>query len=118
MRKKLLRAFACGAALLLCAGCSSKPAYKAGTYEGEAMGYNEEKAIRLSVTIAEDGSIYEIKLLQNEETPALGGKALEELSQKVIEKNSAKVDTISGATLTTEGFRKALEQALEKAEGK
>ncbi len=105
------------AALLLITACgSSSSGYQAGTYEGVGKGYSEEGDIRLSVTIAEDGEIYEIKVLDSHETANIGGRALESLIEQAISTNNETIDTISGATRTTEGFRDALSSALKQSQ--
>ena len=104
--------------LMLCVvlvGCGGKSTYKPGTYEGSGKGYTEENPIRLSVTIGEDGAIYEIRVLEHKETEKIGGKALEQLIEDAKKNNTADVDSVSGATRTSEGFRAALREALEQA---
>lgn len=106
------------AALILCfliSACGSKGKYKTGTYEGSARGHSREMPIKLSVTIDESGAIYEIKILEHSETDEIGGKALKTLADEAKSKNTSDVDTVSGATRTSEGFRQALKGALEKA---
>jgi uncharacterized protein with FMN-binding domain len=44
-----------------------------------------------------------------------GGASIQALFGKVIEKQSLKVDTISGATITCKTHLKAVEDALEQA---
>lgn len=97
------------------AGCTQDVKLKPGTYEGVGKGYNTQQPIRLSVTVAEDGKIYEIKVLESKETEHIGDRALNQLIQVVKEKKSQEIDNISGATRTTEGFREALNNALKKA---
>ncbi len=115
MKVRIGRLAALGMSLLLLAGCNSKVAYNPGTFEGKGKGYSKDKDIKISVTVAEDGSIYEIKVLEAEETKEVGGKALDELVKKALETNGEKIDTVSGATRTTEGFRDALNEALSQA---
>lgn len=104
--------------LLVLTGCAGDTEYLAGTYEGEGWGYNKEKPIRLSVTIGEDHEIYEMKILQTHETEEIGNKALDALIQEALKKNGEKVDIVTGATRTSEGFNEALEKALEQAKEK
>lgn len=115
MKAGICRLAALGMSVLLLAGCHSKATYNSGTFEGQGKGYSKDKDIKISVTIAEDGSIYEIKVLEADETKEVGGKALDELVKKALENNGEKIDTVSGATRTTEGFREALSEALNKA---
>ena len=101
--------------LLLLGACGGSDQLPPGTYEGSGTGYSKDTPIRLSVTIDESGKIFEINLLENAETKEIGGKALDKLLKQAVEEKKADVDTISGATRTSEGFRDAVKQALEKA---
>lgn len=101
--------------ILALAGCGKEVKLNPGTYEGVGKGYNAQQEIRLSVTIAEDGKIYDIKVLSSAETEHIGERALNQLIATVKEENKTEIDNISGATRTTEGFREALNDALQKA---
>lgn len=102
--------------LVVLVGCSSAPKRQAGTYEATGQGYNTEAGVRLSVSIDESGKIVEVRILEQHETDDIGGKALEKLADEAVAKNTADVDTVSGATRTSEGFRDALNAALKQAE--
>lgn len=114
MLKKLVWALSLG--LLLLVGCSQDVSYNPGTYEGVGRGYSDEN-LRISVTIAEDGDIYEIRVLESGETEDIGGRALDTLVQDALASNGQEADTVSGATRTSEGFREALDDALDQAKG-
>lgn len=116
MLKKIVQGMAMLSVLVLLSSCGigeQKP--QAGTYVGEGRGYNKDTPIRLSVTIDESGAIYDLKILSHKETEEIGGKALDDLVEVAKEKNTADLDTVSGATRTSEGFRQALDRALEQA---
>ena len=116
---KTMRALlGCFALCFLLIACGSSGKYKTGTFEGSGRGYSKENPIKLSVTIDESGSIYEIKILDHSEIEEIGGKALKTLADEAKRKNSSEVDTISGATRTSEGFRQALKDALSRAKEK
>lgn len=107
MNKKVL--LLTGLALLLVA-CS--PKYKEGTYQGEATGYNKDKKIKIEVTVDKESKISDVKILEQEETEELGAKALDILSKRAVEVNKAKVDTVAGATITSNAFNEAMDNAL------
>lgn len=87
---------------------------KAGTYTGEGEGYGG--AFKVDVTIGEDGKITEVKPQENSETPEIGGVAMEELAKKVVEANGTEgVEAQSRATMSSEGFIKAVNAALDQA---
>lgn len=83
----------------------------ADTFEGEAEGF---KPLKVSVTV-NDGKIEAIDMIVNDETPAIGGAAIETLTKQIIDGQTMAVDTISGATYTTAGFTAAVANALIEA---
>lgn len=94
-------------------GCGSKDkAFKDGTYQGEGEG--KGGTMKVEVTIS-DGKISDIELLEHAETDGFWETPVEEITKQVIEKNRAKADAVSGATLTSKGFLEAIENALAQA---
>jgi len=82
-----------------------------GTYEGEATGMHE--GLKVAVTLNETG-IEKIDVLAHNET-APGWPALDKMPASIIAAQSLKVDTIAGATRTSEGVVAAVRDALAKA---
>lgn len=115
MKKRFSAVLTVSAMLLLLVACGGKKSYHPGTYEGKGQGYSPDTPIRLSVSIDEDGAIHEIRILEQDETDLIGGKALDELVKNAVKKNSADIDSVTHATRTSEGFRQALSAALEQA---
>ncbi|NLB23633.1 MAG: FMN-binding protein, partial [Clostridium sp.] len=71
------------------------------------------------VTLSVEGEkIISIKAEGEKETKEIGGKALEELPKKILEANSLDVDTISGATTTSNAILTAAKAAYAEATGK
>jgi len=91
-------------------GClgSGQVLYGPGNYEGAANGYRGK--IRVLVTVSQDG-IEDIAIQENSED-AYAAEAMEELKALVLETGEIDPDTVSGATVTSEAFLKALEDAL------
>lgn len=83
-----------------------------GTYEGSGLGFGD--TITVSVTI-KDGKMTDISVLyaDGEDRPYYN-QALTMLDE-MLSTQSAEVDTVSGATLTAEGLRDAVADALGKA---
>lgn len=83
-----------------------------GTYEGSAFGFGD--LITVSVTI-KDGRITDISVLDasGEDRPYYNQSL--PLLDEMIGKQSTEVDTVSGATLTSEGLIGAVADALGKA---
>ncbi|MBC7959284.1 MAG: FMN-binding protein [Vallitaleaceae bacterium] len=98
---------------LLLVACTNKDAlYVAGTYEGEAEGY--QSILKVEVTVDEN-HILDIQVIAHEEAPIIAEAVLSKIPERVIKKNSTAVDTVSGATYTSNTLLKAIDQALSKA---
>lgn len=83
----------------------------AETREATAKGHNGD--IKIGVEL--DGKkIVSIKVLESIETKRIGDVAMEKMIAAAIEKQSADIDSISGATVTCEAFKKALKEAISK----
>ena len=113
--KKILH-FACtGALAMTLVGCSSSTRhYTAGTYTASAMGFGGN--VEAAVTV--DGSkITEVVLTGDQETENVGKAALGTLTEQVIKAQSAEIDGVSGATVTSNAVKQAVEKALALAKG-
>jgi uncharacterized protein with FMN-binding domain len=100
-------------ALLAQAEEEAKSPYVDGTYQGSGMGFGGE--ILVEVTIA-DGEITKVEILSAEnETPDYLTTA-ETLTDEIVKKQSFEVDTVSGATLSSNGILDGAKEALSKAE--
>lgn len=86
--------------------------YKDGTYTGEADGFGG--TIRVEVKI-EKSKIAEINVVSAEKEDGAYLSMAKDIIPKIIDAQSADVDTISGATFSSTGIKNASEQALEKA---
>jgi len=86
-----------------------------GIYEGQAKGYSSSKNIKVQVTVS-GKMITKIELLDHDETPLYFNKErADKLAKQILQKQSTKVDTISGATISSVGFINAVANALEFA---
>ncbi|MER2151576.1 MAG: FMN-binding protein, partial [Candidatus Limivicinus sp.] len=96
------------------------PAGKNAEYdlaENEYIGEGQGKGgtpIKVKVTMDGD-RIANIEVLEQSETPDISDPAFEELIPAMIEQQTADVDGISGVTLTSNGLREAVRNALAKA---
>ena len=68
----------------------------------------------MTVTI-ENGQIADIVIGDNSETPEKGGVAIETIPQEIIDTQSIDVDSVSGASITSNGIKDAVAKCLEKA---
>lgn len=85
--------------------------FKDGTYIGVGEGYKGD--IKVSVVI-KNGKIYKINILSTEDDEQYFSKA-RKLTSSIITKQTADVDTISGATFSSNGIIEAVSNALQKA---
>ena len=90
----------------------SENEYKNGTYTGEADGFGG--TIQVEVKI-EKNKIAEIDVVSAEKEDGAYLSMAKDIIPKIIDEQSAEVDTISGATFSSTGIKNASEQALEKA---
>jgi hypothetical protein len=89
--------------------------YMPGIYEGIGQGFRGQ--VRALVQVDENG-IAGIEL-NHEDDAEIGGAAMEELLELVLEGNSTEdIDTVTGATESSLGFLSAVEDALAKATDK
>lgn len=86
--------------------------YKDGVYEGQAEGF--DGIVTVKVTI-KNGKIKKISNT-NTDTPEFFNKAWKTIKSNVISRQStSEIDTVSGATFSSNGILGALSQALSKA---
>lgn len=52
---------------------------------------------------------------QNRRDVEISGTALPILNQEAVQRQSAAIDTVSGATLTSDGYQRSLQSAIDKA---
>lgn len=88
--------------------------YEAG--EGEYIGKSSEGiGGEIVVKVAADGgSITAVEVLKENETPDIGGKALEKLPAMVVESQTTEIDAVAGATITSSAFLEAVDEALSQ----
>lgn len=89
----------------------AKALYKDGTFNGTGRGYNKKTPINLNVTI-KDGKIADIDLVSHDETQSYFDNAWPTVLTEIIEKQSTTVDTVSGATRSSNGIISAAKAAL------
>ena len=113
MLSKLTSALLCLAMLLTM--CSFAMA-EAGTYTG--VGDSEiggKGAIEVSVTVDENGVVTDIQVTKNGDTPGIADAAVEAMPGRIMAAQSANVDGVSGATMTSEAIKMAVLDAVTAA---
>ncbi len=86
---------------------------KEGTYEATEKGFGGDVTVK--VTVDKDGKVTAVDVEADSETPDLGGKAAPKIAQDILDNQSLAVDTVSGATITSDAVLAAAETALLKA---
>ena len=112
MKKSMLALVLALCLLAPCMGLAQT--YTPGTYTAEAQGFSS--AVKATVTVDET-AITGVTLDVSGETPAIGGAAGDALTAAVLEKQSAEIDAVAGATVTSGAARAAVQKALDEAAG-
>lgn len=87
--------------------------YKDGVYEGQAEGFDGTVTVKVTI---KNGKIKKISNT-NTDTPEFFNKAWKTIKSNVISRQSTSgIDTVSGATFSSNGILGALSQALSKAD--
>lgn len=97
-------------------GCGGNGIYKPGVYTGEGRGISG--AIEVTLTVDDNAIVSVDKITDPGESAGMGGKeAIEDgtFADQIMEAQSAEIDGIAGATLTSDGVRAAVKSALEQA---
>ncbi len=85
-----------------------------GTYTATSEGHNG--SVEVSVTF-EGGKITDVTIGENSETDGLATPAFELVPEQIVEYQTLKTDTVSGATYTTVAIRSAVSDCIKQAGG-
>ena len=116
--KKVCRFFATAVVLAVVLGfavsCATSPGARGGNFtngvfEGTAIGYNGPLSVRVTV---QSGRIASIVMFDHRETPIIYTAAETGVVTAIINSQSTNVDTVAGATLTSNAIIQAVNQAL------
>ena len=102
------------------AACSSAPKndqggegkFKAGTYTGTAQGNNGD--VTVEVTLSAD-KIEKVEVTEHKESAGISDAAIANIPATIVESQSLNVDTVSGATHTSDAILDAVKAALTEA---
>jgi flavocytochrome c len=104
------------ATIVAFSGCSSgaekRPEAKDGTYEG--MSYGMQGPIKVQVTVAAK-KITDVKVISSKETQNVTKVAFARIPGRIVETQSLKIDSVSGATFASNGIKNAVADAAKKA---
>lgn len=91
----------------------SDTVYKDGTYKGVGEGIHGEIAVTVEV---KDGKIANIQIDSHSETKGVSDAAIADIPVRMVELNSADVEVVTGATMTSQGLVEAVKDALKAAQ--
>lgn len=86
--------------------------YISGSYSADAMGIGGDVHVELTV---DQNKILKVKLDASCESFAIGQAAAPELAKQIMAKQSADIDAVSGASITSAAVKSAAQAALKKA---
>lgn len=119
MKKRFLATlFACCLALSGCASSgtssSDEEKYTPGTYTATEKGMGGDVTVEITF---DSNKITEVKITGDDETPGIGTLAIEQLPDVILEAQSADVDVISSATVTSTAILNATATCIAQATG-
>jgi len=86
--------------------------YKDGTYEGTGLGFGDDIIVQVTIS---GGKMTDIAVVSADGEDKPYYKQAISVLDKMLSTQSTEVDTVSGATLTSEGMIEAVADALGKA---
>lgn len=93
---------------------AATPALKDGTYTGTGSGRNGEITVELTVKA---GKLATVNVVRHGETAGISDAALARVPAEIVAQQSTAVDAVTGATMTSEGIKAAVAEAIRQAGG-
>lgn len=118
--KKLVASILCTCMILTTVGCSNtsksgEGSYTAGTYTGVSEnGKNGPVTVEVKFS---DSKIESAKVVEHKETKGLSDSAIERIPSEVTEYQSLNIDSVAGATITSDAIIEAIADAVKQANG-
>ena len=88
--------------------------YIPGTYEGTAEGISS--TVKVTMTFS-DSAVTDVVVDTSGETASYGAAAADQLKEQLLAAGSAKIDGVSGSTVTSEAVMKAAKSCFAQAKG-
>ncbi|MCH4207297.1 MAG: FMN-binding protein [Solobacterium sp.] len=119
MKNKMIKGLSAGVLALMLAACSSSSAastgkYTAGTYTGTGKGNNGDVTVEVVFTA---DAIKSVTVKDNSETAGISDPAIEQIPSEIVDQQSLAVDTVSGATHTSDAIIEAVSDCVTQAGG-
>ena len=80
-----------------------------GVYTGKGRGFGGDITVKLTFA---GGKLTALEIVSHSESPNVSDPAIDKLPQLIIDQQTAEVDAVSGATMTSEGIIAAVKDAL------
>ena len=113
--KKALSLCLCLCLLFSLAAVSHADGFTEGSYSASAQGFGGVVSVKLTV---DSEKVTEITITGRDETPSVGGKAIEHFNEHLVGIQSAdEIDAFSGATFTSAAVKAAVADCLAQASG-
>ncbi len=93
---------------------AATPALKDGAYTGTGSGRNGEITVELTVKA---GKLATVNVVRHGETAGISDAALARVPAEIVAQQSTAVDAVTGATMTSEGIKAAVADAIRQAGG-
>ncbi|NLC65646.1 MAG: flavocytochrome c [Clostridium sp.] len=91
---------------------SAESLFTPGTYTAEAFGHNDYITVETKV---DENKILDVKVIESYETKYIGDVALTRIPDQVVEYQTLNVDSVSGATVTSNAVKAAVKDTLEQS---
>lgn len=115
MKKNLAAVLAFIMAMSLLSGLTvAEGLYTPGTYEASVQGMGGPVVVTMEFS---EDAILSIQAVGELETKGLGDVAIEQLTEKVMEAQSAEVDMVTGATVSSTAMLTAVAECISQAKG-
>lgn len=98
----------------MCSFASAEAIYTPGTYEASVNGMNGPVVVKMEFN---ESAILSVTAVGEKETKGLGDVAIDKLIPLVMEKQSAEVDAVAGATVTSNAMLQAVQSCIDQAKG-
>lgn len=110
--KKILSSLVIVSLLFSLVGCTQETSEE--VYEATTKGFGGDVTVKLTYS---DDKISKVEIEGNDETEGVGSLAIEQMPDSILEANSADVDTVSGATITSNAIITAAKMAIMQKTG-
>lgn len=98
--------------LLAAAAVMTGSVAMAETYSATGNGYHGEMTVNVTI---EDGKITDVELGDNHETNVVIDRAFPEIRERILEANTADVDSVTAATFSSYAIKTAVADAMQQA---